>query len=287
MKIASAFPGMKEKQYPLVEGDVPLLTVLFFLRMKDMDAVPIMSRESNGHRAVLDRSSLNQLVKLGPRAFGDLLKAPCERVADELPVVGLDDEVESLLDAFFKRNLGLALVHEASPGKDRSSLISLVEFLDLYETGVISTGMTVGHVSTPIFSLPRDTPLGSALQAMLGQNYGPVFVEGEEGYLSDRGLINHILSPAVLAELGNGGANDILSTSIDRLKRSLPLKVPARTELKDAAFRLGRERGRCLVSSDDRVVTPWDLVMKPWEAGGLKVGERGSRISRTSPLPYP
>jgi CBS domain-containing protein len=296
MKIASAFPRLKEKDYPIVEPDVSLLTVLFFLRMKDMDAVPITSGESSGHRAVLDRSSLDLLARLGPKAFSDLLKGPCERVADELPVVEADDEVESLLDAFVKRNLGLALVRQASPGKSSTSLITLIEFLDLYETGVISTGMTLGHISSPIFSLPGDTPLSTALQAMISRNYGPIFVEGvedeeeektEKGYLSDRGLINHILSPSVLAELRTGAANEILSTPINKLKRSLPLKVPARIEIKDAAFKLGRERGRCLVSSDERVVTPWDIVIKPWKAGGLLVGERGSRISERALLRYP
>jgi CBS domain-containing protein len=283
MRVLSAFPGMMERQYPIVEPDVPLSTVLFFLRMKDMGAVPITSGDSNGHRAVLDRSSLDQLVRLGPKAFNDLLKAPCERAADELPVVGADDDVEALLDGFLKRKLGLVLVRGASPTKSCSSLIALIEFLDLYETGAISTGMTVGHVNSPTLSLPGDTPLSAALQAMISQDYGPVFIDGEEGYLSDRGLTNHILSPAVLAELGNGGLDKILSTPINKLRRSIPLKVPARMELKDAAFKLGRERGRCLVSSDDRVVTPWDIVVKPWEAGGLKVGEHGSRVAHPSP----
>ena len=248
-----------------------------------MGAVPITSGDSIWHRAVLDRSSLDQLVRLGPKAFKNLLKAPCERAADELPVVGPDDEVEALLDAFLKRKQGLALVHGASAARGYSSLITLIEFLDLYETGAISTGMTVGHVNAPILSLPGDTPLSAAIETMLSQNYGPVFIDGEEGYLSDRGLINHILSPALLAELGNGGLDEVLSTPINKLRRSIPLKVPARMELKDAAFKLGRERGRCLVSSDDRVVTPWDIVVKPWEAGGLKVGEHGSRVARSSP----
>jgi hypothetical protein len=272
MIIASAFPGIMERQYPILKPDVPLLTALYFLKMKDMDAVPITYDDANVRRVVLGFSGLNELLRLGPKAFNDLLKAPCEQVSDELPVVGVDEEVGTLLDTFVMRKLGLALVREVSPGnQSRDNLISLTDFLDLYGTGTISSTLLVEDVGTPIFSMEGETPLRTALQAMFSHGYRRVFIEGEETYLSDRALGNQILSPKVIAELGKEGADDILSIPINKVKGSLPLRVPPRMSLKDAAFTLGRERGRCL-RSGDKVVTPWDIVVKPWNAKRLKIG---------------
>jgi len=272
MIIASAFPGIMERQYPILKPDVPLLTALYFLKMKDMDAVPITYDDVNVRRVVLVFSGLNELLRLGPKAFNDVLKAPCEQVSDELPVVGAEEEVGTLLDAFVRRKLGLALVREVSPGNQgRDALISLTEFLDLYGTGTISSTQLVEDVGTPIFSMPGKTPLRTALQAMFSHGYRRVFIEGEDTYLSDRGLVDQILSPKVIAELGKEGADDVLSFPINKMKRSIPLRIAPRMSLKDAAFTLGRERGRCL-RSGDKVVTPWDIIVKPWKAKRLKIG---------------
>jgi len=272
MIIGSAFPGIMEREYHILKPDFPLPHALYFLKMKDIDGIPITHQDPNVRRVVLGFSGLNELLRLGPKAFSDLLKAPCEQVSDELPVVGVEEEVGTLLDTFVGRKLGLALVREVSPGnQSRDSLISLTEFLDLYGTGTISSGLLVDDVGTPIFSMRGETPLRAALEAMFTHGYRRVFIEGEETYLSDRDLVNDILSPKVIAELGKDGADDVLSFPINKMKKSIPISVPPRMSLKDAAFTLGRQRGRCL-SSGDKVVTPWDIVVKPWNAKRLKIG---------------
>lgn len=242
--------------------------MLYLLRMKDVDAVPIFPMARRGARAVFGFSALLHLMKLGPKGFADFVRGPCEAASDELSLLGLEDDLEALLEAFEARRLGFALVRDPRQAK-KAGLASLADVLSLYGRGGIRSDLTVEDVGTRIFSMPSGSSIRDALQQMFRHRYRRVFLSGESTYVSDRGILGYLFSPSILEELGTDETLDPLSKPIGEVEKSTPATIDPRKGLKLAALKLKEERGGCLVTDDHRVVTPWDVVMKPWLSGEL------------------
>jgi hypothetical protein len=239
--------------------------------VKDIDAVPIIP-VTKGARAVFGFSSLPRFVNLGPERFAGLLRGPCEVASDELAVLSIEDNLKVLLKAFESRRLGFALVHDGGK-KMKAGLVSLADVLTLYGTGMLRTEVTVEDVSTPIFSMPASTTIREALKATFRHRYRRIFLEGERAYISDRSIMSYLFSPMVLEELNRGGQDkDILSIPISKTAKAAPLAISPKINMKTAALKLTKDRGGCLVTSDGKMVTPWDAVMKPWFSGKLTMG---------------
>ena len=268
MRIRQALPGILGRQYPVARTNYPLLTVLYLLRMKDVDAVPIFPMARRGARAVLGFSVLPHLMKLGPNGFANFVRGPCEGASDELSLLGIQDDLEALLEAFEARRLGFALVRDPRQA-EKASLASLADVLSLYGKGGIRSNLTVGDVGTPVFSMPSDSSIRDALQQMFRHRHRRVFLSGESTYVSDRGILGYLFSPSILGELGTDETLDPLSKPIGEVEKSTPATIDSHKGLELAALKLKEERGGCLVTDDQRVVTPWDVVMKPWLSGEL------------------
>jgi hypothetical protein len=84
--------------------------------------------------------------------------------------------------------------------------------------------------------------------------------------------MGYIFSPVVLEEIGNHPHEDILAAPLDEAEKETPLVVAPGTAVKMAALKLQGDRGGCLVTRGDKVITPWDVVMKPWLSGRLTIG---------------
>jgi len=270
LKISTAFPHILDRQYPSVKPDYPLLNILFLLRIKEIDAVPIAYADERRNRGVFGFSSLPRFVAKGPKGFAKLLEEPCERASEELASVTADEDLESLLDAFASRRLGFALVHGVGASKGRTSFVSLTDVLGLYGRRIVSTDLLVKDVTTPIFSMPRTTSIRSALQEMFRRRHRRVFISERE-FVSDRGMMEHLFSPFVLEQIEWDPGRDVLAAPIDRLEKVTPMVAGSRMSLRTAAHKLKRDRGQCFVVGGDRVATPWDVVMKPWMKNQLRV----------------
>jgi hypothetical protein len=268
LKIKQAFPGMLRRQYPTVKPAYPLLTVLYLLRMSDVDAVPVVPATRRGARAVFGFSCLPKFMRLSPGRFADVLRGPCEAASDELALVDIEDDIDSLFEAFKATKLGFALVQDDS--SSRRGLVGLDDFLKLYHTGTLRTDMRVADVGTTIVSASGTTTIREALRAMFRSRHRRLFLQGERSYVSDRSIMNHVFSPTVLEEVGRDEGRDALATPISRLAAAVPVAVSLRMPLRSAALNLQRERGGCLVAGG-KVVTPWDVVMKPWTSGRMTV----------------
>lgn len=269
MKIKQGIPGILEREHPLVRPEYPLLTVLYLLRMKNADAVPVVT-QNGSPRAVFGFSCLPMLMNLGPSGFRNFARGPCERASDPLPSVSAERDLKSLLEAFQARRLGFAFVHD-DRGDSPGSLATLGDFLDLFDTGVLRSDLAVSDVGTPVFSMPPETPVREALEAMFKLRHRRVFISGETKFISDRSIMERLFSPDFLEEISSDQSGDMLARPIGELRMSRPTIVPARTGLRVAASKLRGKAGNCLLVGGKKVVAPWDVVMKPFAAGELEV----------------
>jgi hypothetical protein len=274
LKIGSALPRLLERKYPIVKPSYPLLTVLYLLRIQDMAAVPV-TEDGTKRRAVFGFSILPKLIELTPKNFDAYLQGPCERASEDLGCFTMNDDVETLLDEFKKRRLGVSLVCGEVRGEERTSLVTLVDLLRLYKTKHFTTDMSAVDVASPILAMPGRSSVREALQTMFRLRQRRVFISGEPMYISDRSIIERYLSPASLIRDRDGPDTGVLDGRIDGLKKTAPIEVALRTSLQSAAIRLRSEWGPCLLIKDKgAVVTPWDVIMKPWEAGRLTIRAR-------------
>jgi CBS domain-containing protein len=265
LRLIAAFPHSLEREYPVVRPDYPLLTVLYLLRMKDVAAVPLSGTKKVENRAVFGFSSLSKMLYQGPAKFASSLKEPCLSASDQLASVDVDQDLESLLRVFKARRLGLAM---ATSGR-RRSMVTLADVLGLYSEGSIRTTMQLRDVSSAIVSLPGTMSMRGALKEMFSHRFRRAFIEGGRGYVSDRTIMDEVLGPKALEELDEDPHKDLLATPIGKLQSVEPIFVSAETSIKAAARHLGGEWGRCLVMGKERMVTQWDVVMKPFLAGKL------------------
>lgn len=266
MQLKSAFPHILDREYPVVRPEYPLLVVLYLLRMKDVAAVPLASPGKD--RAVFGFSSLAKLLALGRERFASFLSEPCENASARLHSVKIDEDFRALLEVFGKKRLGCAMVH--GPGNKRS-LATLEDVLDLHMAGSISTEMRLEDLAQPIFSMPGSTSIRDVIQAMFSHRYRRVFIAGEDGYVSDRTVMDYVFSPMVLDEISKDLGRDALAAPADRLEKIKPIHVGPRTTVRAAAKKLRGEWGQCLVVGGDKVITPWDVAMKPWLSGKLTI----------------
>lgn len=271
MKIGSALPRLLERRYPTVKPSYPLLTVLYLLRIQDLAAVPIVA-DGKSPRAVFGFSILPKLMDLSSKSLDQYLAGPCGAASEELESFGMSDRVEDLLDSFERSKLGVALVNGKVRGESRTTLVSLVDLLRLYKTRQFESDMVVDEVGSPIVTLPGKTSVRSAVQTMFKLKVRRVFISGERSYISDRSIVERVLSPASLVRTPGDREMGAFDARIETLKKSPPLEVSSGSSLQTAALKLRSEWGPCLMIQDEDVVlTPWDVIMKPWNAERLRM----------------
>ena len=269
MKIRDALPQVFNRAYPVLDPKMPMLPAVSMLRFQQIDGLPLVIDVAAARpRALHGYSLLKRLLALGQGGFWKFIERPCEDAAQSIGVVGADESLERLLEVFLKERFGFAWISDT----DRTGVpVSLADVLELYKTGRIESELQVKDVSSPVFALPGMTPLRKALLFMFSHRFRRVFLSAGGSFVSDRSIISHLFSPSTLHELA-ANPNSLLEMAIAEIEKSKPRRVPGRTALRAAANALRGDVGQCLTSRGT-VITPWDIVMKPWIAKKLKINE--------------
>ena len=260
------FPKMFERAYPAVDPTTPILSVLPLLRFHEIDVLPLSFDAGRRQKGVFGFSCLARLMKVRP-GVGSFLKRPCEVVSEPLATIRSDRSLSSLLNVFLRRRFGFARVVES---RGVGALLTLPDVLGLYEDGTIRSSLTLEDVGSSAFSMPSDSTIREALVEMFDRRIRRVFISGTSEFIWDRRIIEHLFSPAVLATLAHRESGDILKMPISEIGTTTAKKAEGRLQLREAAALLKVEPGQCLVFNG-KVVTPWDVVMKPWKGRELKI----------------
>jgi len=267
MKVGEALPHIFNRSYPILEPRTQMLLAVSLLRFHQIDALPIgFKRLERKRYAVFGYSTLSKLLQTKPSEYGKFLERPCEIAALELSTIPATREVESLLRTFKASRFGFAWAE----GKfEAGGFASLREVLMLYEKEIISTEMSVGDVASPIVSMDASTTLKDAINEMFDLRFRRMFVRGTNKVISDRKIIGYVFSSSRLSEVC-AKPQTLLDANLGNLEAMNPEKVSAKSKIKDAASVMRGQIEECLVC-EKGVLTPWDLVMKPWLEGKLEI----------------
>ena len=267
MKIGEALPHIFNRTYPVLEPGTQMLLAVSLLRFHQIDALPIgFKRLEKKRYAVFGYSTLSKLLQTKPSEYGKFLELPCETAALELSTIPDTKDLKTLLEIFRATKFGFAWAE----GKfEAGGFASLRDLLTLYEKGIISTEMSVGEVASPIVSMDATTSLRDAINEMFNRRFRRMFVGGTNKVISDRRIIGYVFSTSRL-NVVTAKPQTLLDAKLGDLDAMHPEKVGSRSGIKQAAALMHGQTEECLVC-EKGVVTPWDIVMKPWLEGKLEI----------------
>jgi len=267
LRIREAFPNLFEKAYPAVDPTTPILSVLPLLRFHEIDVLPLSFDAGRKQRGVFGFSCLARLLNVRPEGISSFLKRPCEVVSEPLAIIRADRSLSSLLNVFLRRRFGFARVVES---RGAGALLVLSDVLGLYQDGTLRSSLVLEDVGSTVFSMPTKSTVREVLVEMFDRRIRRVFISGTHEFISDRSIIEHLFSPAVLARVAQSEPEDILETAISGIGTTTAKVTEGRMHLREAAALLKIEPGQCLVFNG-KVATPWDIVVKPWKESELKI----------------
>lgn len=176
-----------------------------------------------------------------------------------------DEGITDVLQRFGETEFGYAPIED--PDSHLRGLITIDDIADLLEKGAIRTDLSIREVAAPLFSMPGDTALKDALKEMFARHHRRVFVSGKQ--IFDRQILSGILAPAKLMEIRDR-PQKLLDLTLSDLGPTDCTRMESDTSV-EAACHIVKNEG-CVVC-DAGVVTPWDLIMKPWKMGRLRMSD--------------
>ena len=214
-------------------------------------------------------SIISKLVELHSSSFRSFLAGSCVEGAMGVGTIGDRSDIQSLCHVFESTTLGYALIHD----EKRTSggyIVSVRDLLKLYQKKLISSRLSVNDIaSSPVFYLSRGTRLDATLMEMVRRKFRRVQVLGTKQFVSDAQILSHLFGEERMAMISrkperllDGVLEDIESIDVQW--------VNGDSNLADAANLLVSKKVDC-ATSEKGVVTPWDLIVKPWRLGELRI----------------
>ena len=191
------------------------------------------------------------------------------RRAAEIPIwIGSCDyqqPVGDLLQAFSETKFGGARVTSGA----LEALITLNDLVELIRDGKLSAQMSTDEVDSIPIPVSKQKPIIDAIKQMVYGNVRRLFLEKGQGkFISDRTVIDYIFSPQRL-EVARDHPEQWLSETVEKVGAKDP--ALCKTGSLDAAAReMGAAPDDCLMTDEFRLISRWDLVIKPWRAGKLQ-----------------
>ena len=206
-------------------------------------------------------------MKADPTGYKAFMEQPCEVVAQDLAGISADSEIESLLKLYEKTKFGFVWVEGP---QEAGALVSLRDFLGLYDLGILKTTMTMAQVASPIYSMSPNSPIREVLNEMFDRRVRRIFIADEpDQVITDRQIISYVFSTSQINEVTNS-SRDMLKTRLKELEKTRAERLRGSTKIVTASRAMKEEIEECFVC-ESGVVTPWDMIIKPWKQGKLKI----------------
>jgi len=265
---------MFEVDPPTIEGDDPIILTASLIKnyeahlLPASEEIPPLKLELSNVILYPAFGGFGVLKALADSNPSEYYKTLWRRSADAPTWIGSCDyqqPFDEILQAFSETKFGGVRVASG----DRQALVTLSDVVGLIRDGKLSAKMSTGEVSSVPIPLSKDVPIIDAIKQMIALNVRRLFLEKGKGkFISDRTLIDHIFSPRRL-EVARDHPELWLSQTVEMVDAKVP--APCKTGSLDAAAEeMGQAPDDCLMTDDFRLISRWDLVVKPWRAGRLE-----------------
>ena len=271
MKIKEALASVGSVLLPSIPASSSTLDAIRELRRSDSEAILVKktgeSAETALH-AVSGYSIIARLSNFEPKHYSAFLSESCINSALSIGEVSMKDDLISLLHMFETTEFGYAMVDRS--GIKTPHIMTVRSLLKLYEFDTVSSDLVAREVaSSPVFSVPRSEQLRDALREMLNRKFRRVLVSGTKKVVSDRQILNYAFDETRIRAI-NERPERLLDGTLEELEAQEAIWSEGNKSLKAIAKLMTSGRQDCALT-DDGIITPWDLVLKPWRLGRLSV----------------
>ena len=288
MKLKEALPEIFRRPVPVVAEGTAILVAGTLLDTPRRDVLPVVgssdmslkfvSKDLGGRylMAFAGHAILSRLLERKPRDHYKFLFEPIENVALSVQAIPADEEITTLFRAFARTRFGWAVIEDSGT----CALVTLADLIPLYDRKILNSDLRVKDVASKVFALPRDTKLSRALQEMIRHGVRRVFLSGSNRSVSDREILTFIFSPVRLAVVRNSPP-EMLEATLEDVESVEPIVVDSNITLGEASELFKPVSGAWCLACSEGIVTPWDLIVKPWKIGHLIIREKMEQIHDT------
>ncbi|MDG6923107.1 MAG: CBS domain-containing protein [Nitrososphaerota archaeon] len=276
LKIKDAFPEIVSRKLPRLQPSATTRDAISLLKSSKLNAVCIEpqtehSREEGRRRplAVSKYSILTSLSNTQPSHYEQFMDSSCTDSALLIGSASENDDIVSLLHVFESSTLGYSAI-ESSLHK-MMSMISIIDVLELYEKRIFTSDLFIADVATtPIFGLPPETSLRKALNAMVTRKFRRILIEGTKKIVSDSDIMDFLFE--VEPKTVKFVSSRLLDSNLADLHGREPPAIRPTEPIATAAKIASTAHQNCLLT-DSSIITPWDIVLKPWRLGRLRIAD--------------
>lgn len=269
--IEKAFPALFFRSTAAIESGSFLLYAASLLRFHVIEAAMILV-EKRQPMQIGDKVAfisgypiVTTLQKTKPQDIYKALFEPCHKYNVAVKPTKLAHDLRDLLLIFKEARFGFTAVTDG----ELYAMVGLSDVLGLYRRSALSTDLTAHDVASEAISVEPGTTIKDALNLMLERRIRRVFIKGTNTFVSDREVVSYIFSPRKLQEVRRSPGKMLDDTVLNVGPVEAP-KIEDDLPLREAASLVVQSQGGALTCNKG-VVSPWDIVMKPFATGHLDV----------------
>jgi CBS domain-containing protein len=286
--IQSLFPKLFNASRAITTGSSALIVSGTMLHLDDVQLLPIVAglqpkidpiTNVKMYATLGGYSVLQAVLKTSPNEYLKLLWSPCQDNPIWIGSVKYTDSYYDLLRIFDLTKFGDAAIEGAM---SVPSLITLQEILPLFKSGLIRSKLRVSEISSEMIKVHPDCTLMETLEIMFEKRVRRVFLAGVSEressepafpFVSTRDIIRFLFSPARL-EIAKRDTEKWTEAKLSDIGMSYAKRIHSGKIVNQAANEIGKGIDDCLVTDDgNKVVSRWDIVMKPWKANNYSFQE--------------
>ncbi len=285
-KLSEILPNSFRMGRPVVSGDSPLIVSGNLLQLEEVHVLPIVQglkpkmdekTKIKMYAALAGYSVLEKIIQTSPKDYLKLIWTHCKDIPVWIGSVNFEDSLNDLLGVYENTGFGDAALEGSSkiPG-----LVTLSEIVDLYKNNVLRSNARLTDIGSDKVSLPPSTELLPAIQTMFDKRIRRLFVEKDRlatentnSYISGRHIIRFLFSAERLGVARSSPELWTDATLGDITPNQARIIHDTKT-VNQGAYEIEKEYDSCLVcETSGKVVTRWDLVMKPWKKNEMDAYE--------------
>ncbi len=257
LKLGECLADVIKRPFPGVMAETPIVVAGGFLRCHNVDALFVLRRGTWTNEGIFGFPVISELMNTND--YNSSIWKECGSISTAIPHVSVGQNLVGLLALFEQRRFGNASIYlDGQP-----ALISLSDIIRLYSAGTLDTDLKCADVMSKMFSLPPDATIGEALKEMVKRRIRRIFLEDGNTFISDRTVIRYLFSPEGL-HLSRESPSRTFEAKISETDPEHATAVDGNTGIREAAGLVDVAAGSCLTCGGG-VVTPWDLVIKPFQ----------------------
>lgn len=271
-----------KKKVATVPASASVVLALEEMRKYNYEAVLIDPVDNERPLVFSEYSIISKLLDKNPSDYGAFLGSPCLLYCLSGGTVGKDSDLQSLFHVYESTTFGYAMIHDET-GKI-FAMVSVNDLLHLYAEKVLSSNLKVSDVtSKPVFSMSRGSKILDCLREMHSRKFRKVKLANGPLLITDKEIFSYLFNPERLERISKSPQH-LLDGTLEDLDAAPVDWIDGNSTLAEAAWQMDHSQGKFLLS-EDGLLTPWDLIIKSWRLGDLRISNT-SRIDKKDRLQF-